>query len=156
MNTEERIEKNFELWVLLNQTRDAVAKSRESELKDVGLSVAQVGLLYMVRNVEKIPTPANVARWLFRKENTIFALLKVMEKQGLVKKVKNMEKKNLVRIMITDEGEKAYQQSRERNSAIGDIMGCLSDEESSRFNEYLRRVRDRAFEKLGMESISFP
>ncbi len=156
MGKNENIEENFELWFLLNQTRDAVAKAREAELRDIGLTVPQIGLLYMVRNVEKIPTPANIARWLFRKQNTLFALLKGMEKRGLVKKVKDMEKKNLVRIVITEKGEEAYKQSREVNSVIEDIMSCLSKEEKIEFNRSLRKVRDKSFEKLGMEPISFP
>ena len=145
------MERDYELWVLLHQSRDVIAQAREEELKETGLNMVQAGLLNIVKNVEKKPTITNIARWMNRKPHTVFSVVGVMEKQGLVKKKKDLERKNLTRIEITKKGQKALQQAQEHTEAISDIMSCLTDKEANQFRSSLKKVRDKAYEKLSVK-----
>ena len=74
-----------------------------------------------------------------------------MEKQGLVKKVKDLDRKNLVRITLTEEGHQAYRESIKRES-IHRIMSSLSEEERQQLKSSLLKLRDTALEEPQIES----
>ena len=88
-------DKEYQLWALLRQTRDAVSRARGKELKEYGISGRQSSILFTIQLIEQtgsIPTPAEIARWQFREPHTVSTLLKRMEREGLVKKVKDLDR----------------------------------------------------------------
>ena len=79
-----------------------------------------------------------------------------MEKQGLVKRVRDLQRKNMVRIAITDRGEKAYRKLADI-SAITSIMSCLSSREQESLRETLLKLRRKALEELRMrQPLPYP
>ncbi len=148
--------KDLKIWILLYQARDAMVRAREKELRGTGLTLAQLALLYIVKELEPKPTLTNIGRWMFRETHTVFALVETMEKRGLVKKVKDLERKNLVRVVITKKGEEAYQSALQKRTGVGEIMSVFSEEEKDEFIDYLTRVRDKSLEKLHLKSLSYP
>ena len=78
------VDRDFKLWVLLHQTRDAVHKSAEKELRRFGLSPMEAALLFAVHAIGERATPAEISRWLFRESHSVSGLLDRMEKKGLV------------------------------------------------------------------------
>jgi DNA-binding MarR family transcriptional regulator len=71
-----------------------------------------------------------------------------MEKKGLVKKVRDMDRKNMIRVAITEKGQQAYDQSTQRTT-IHNIMSALSEAERQQLMSYLQRLGDRALKELG-------
>jgi DNA-binding MarR family transcriptional regulator len=71
-----------------------------------------------------------------------------MERKGLVKRAKDLEKKNLVRIALTEKGQRVYAQSTKRES-IHQIMSFMSEEKCEQMSECLGELRDKALEYLG-------
>ena len=147
MKTKVATDPDYELWVLLCQACNAMSRARENEVRKFGLSMMQAGLLLIVKAIGERATPAEISRWLFREPHTVSGLLDRMEKQGLVRKVKNLERKNLIRVVITEKGEEAYQRSREMKS-IHMMLSCLSLEERKNLKSYLEALRNRAVEEL--------
>jgi len=146
-----------ELWMLLHQTCDAIIKARENALrKQIGISRMQAAALFIVKSVNGPVTPAEISRWLFREPHTVSGLLNRMEKDGLVKKVKDLERKNLIRVAITEKGEEAYQQSGEV-TVVPKILSCLSRKKKDNLRAYLETLRKRALEELRVEhELPFP
>ena len=72
-----------------------------------------------------------------------------MEKKGLVTKAKDLEKKNLVRLAITEKGQQAYEQAMKRES-IHRILSSISDDECERLESCLTMLRDKAIEEAGI------
>jgi DNA-binding MarR family transcriptional regulator len=56
-----------------------------------------------------------------------------MEKQGLLTLNKYLERRNLIRISLTERGEEAYHKAEQLRKRLIDneIMGCLSAEEQA-------------------------
>jgi DNA-binding MarR family transcriptional regulator len=149
-------DKYYEICVLLHQVRDLMVKAREKELSRTGISNVQRSVLFNVQAIGDKATPAELSRWLFREPHSMSELLSRMEKAGLVKKVRYLGKKNLVRIELTKKGHKAYKASS-RHRSIDNILSCLSTEELKQFGEYLRRLRERAANELGIDyEIYYP
>ena len=107
-------DQDYRLWVLLHQTRDAVHIARKKELGRFEISTIQAAALFIIQAIGEQATPAEISRWLFRKPHSVSGLLNRMEKEGLVKKTKDLDKKNLVRVTLTEKGRQAYNHSLKR------------------------------------------
>ena len=141
---------NFDLWVLIAQTRDALFKVRQKELSQRNISVMKVAVLFFVRQIGNRATPAEISRWIFRQPHSVSGLLSRMEKEGLVRKVKDLDKKNMVRVTLTEKGEQAYYRSLERDS-VNRVISSLSEEECQQLRPILRKLRAGALTELGMD-----
>jgi DNA-binding MarR family transcriptional regulator len=78
-----------------------------------------------------------------------------MEKQGLVKRTKNLDRKNQLRITLTEQGEKAYQTQIEMRS-IGKILSTLTPEECGKLGAHLKKLRDEAVKELDSRPRELP
>jgi len=148
MNRTEFLDQDFNLWILLAQTRALLFSAGEVELSKWGISLMQGWTVFTIKAIGERATPAEIARWLGREPHTVSSLLSRMVSQGLVIKEKSLDKKNLVRIRLTDKGERIYHQ------AIGmkpmhDIISVLSREERQQLKTLLEILRDKAQQSLG-------
>ena len=73
-----------------------------------------------------------------------------MEKAGLVRKTKDLDKKNLVRVELTDKGYEAYYQSMGGES-IPKKVSSLYDEYCEQLRSSLKKLRDEALKVIGVE-----
>jgi len=140
---------DYELWVILHQTADAMVRAREKELELVGLTRMQVAVLFIVKAINGPATPAEISRWMFRESHTVSELLNRMERQGLVRKTKDLERKNQVRVALTDKGEEAFRQTSSLN-VIKRILSCLSQKDLDNLRAQLETLRDKALEESGV------
>jgi DNA-binding MarR family transcriptional regulator len=140
-------ERDCELWALLCEAFEAIAKAREDELRPLGITRMQAAVLSILQKIEASATPAELARWLFREPHTVSALLDRMEKRRLVKVTKDPKRKHLLRVVITKKGKEVYHRSRELK-VIHDTFSCLSPREHDDLRAYIERVRNRALEEL--------
>ena len=156
METNAARDQDYELWVLLQQSCDAMTRARENEVREFGISAMQAAALFCIKGIEGPATPAEISRWLFREPHTVSGLLQRMENQGLVKKVKDLERKNMIRIIITEKGEKAYQQSK-KLKVIRTVLSSLSAEQKDIIRPYLETLRNMALQELGLKyKLPFP
>ena len=141
----------FRLWALLIRTKDTIYRVRQRELREVNISPIEAAVLVIVRATGRKATPAEISRWLFRQPHGVSMLIDRMQKEGLVRKAKDLEKKNLVRVELTEKGQQAYDHAAKR-IAIDRIMSSLSEEERHQLSSYLEKLRDKALEELGVDS----
>ena len=148
---------DFELWTLIHQARDSIARARENELRRSDISMIKAAVLFFVKNLEGPVTPAQISRVLFREPHTISGLLDRMESQGLVRRVHDLQRKNLVRIEMTEKGEEFYHLSRQKRVTISKIMSCLGQEERDNLTSSLTKLRNSALKELGVKyQLPFP
>lgn len=140
----------FELWVLLNQVRHAIHDAVERELRQYGISPIEAAVLSIAKVTGKNATPAEISRWLLREPHSVSGLVSRMEKKGLVRKVKDLPKKNLVRVAITDKGEQAYSRSLKIDS-LRRITSSLSREQRRQTISCLKVLRSVALKEIGKE-----
>ena len=140
----------YNLWVLLAQTKDAVLRARQKELHRYGISATQSAALFAIQAIGDKATPAEISRWLFREPHSVSELLSRMEKEGLVRKTKDLDRKNQVRVELTEKGYEAYDQSMKQES-IHKIMSSLSEEAREQLRSCLQTLRDEALKELGVE-----
>jgi DNA-binding MarR family transcriptional regulator len=145
-----------ELYQMITRTRQVITKARKAELKKYGVAGVYVAAMNVIVKLKKRATPANIARALFLEPHSVSELLSKMEEVGLIRRVKDLERKNYVRAELTEEGQKKYGDSHNIES-IRDMMSVLSPEEKKQLWELLSRIRTQALSQLGVDDKSiFP
>jgi DNA-binding MarR family transcriptional regulator len=81
----------------------------------------------------------------------VSALISRMEKEGLVKKIKDPDYKTSVRVVLTEKGQQAYHESANRDP-VNKIMSSLSEEERRTLGTILLRLRDTALARLWIDT----
>ena len=135
------------MWVLLNEVRDAMDIARKKEIKRYKISALQFGVLYLAEVLREKATPANIGRNILRSSSSIAQLLGRMERDGLVRRVNDLDRKNLVRVELTEKGHKIYEKANKGN-CIRNIFSSLSPEEQQQMISFLKTLRGKARKEL--------
>jgi DNA-binding MarR family transcriptional regulator len=77
-------------------------------------------------------------------------LLDRMEKDGLIKKVKDLKSKNQIRVTLTEKGENAYRKCMPPDS-IQNIFSALSNKQKEQLGESLDGLRAKALKELHVD-----
>lgn len=136
-------DKDQALWLLLEQTRNAIFKARELELEQYGISTVQSGVMFVIHTLGGRARPAEIARWLVREPHSISGLLSRMERDGLLAREPDPERKNAVAIVLTDKGRHICDMTFKRES-VRQILSSLEEDERSHLMGALIKLRDRA------------
>ncbi|MEJ2740304.1 MAG: helix-turn-helix domain-containing protein [Dehalococcoidia bacterium] len=95
---------DHDLYQMITRTRQVIIKARKTELKKYGVPAVYVAALNVIVRLKKRATPANISRALFLEPHSVSELLSKMEELGLIRRVKDLERKNYVRAELTEEG----------------------------------------------------
>ena len=138
---------NYEMWLLLIQTNKAIHMARKEELDRIGISISDAGILYYVAKLGMGATPAAISRCLSKLPHGVSASISKLEKKGLVQKARDLTRKNMVRIALTEKGERIHQKAKKRET-IHDIMRSLPEEELEQLTGLLQKLRNTALERI--------
>ena len=144
-----------DLWSLLNRTRYAVFRASERELQRYGISPEEVSVLFTVQALDNKSTPSALSRYLLKQPYTISSMVGRMARKGLIRKVKDLERRNMVRVVITEKGLKAYEQSTKRGP-IHRIMAQLTPEEKKQLHDCLEKIYGQARKEIGLDIDPLP
>ena len=142
----------FALWELFNVSFRATAKIRQRELGEHGITLPQSAVIRVALRLGEKATPTEIARQLFLETNSISEQLRRMETDGLIRKVKDLDKKNLIRIEVSQKGYDLYRKTRKRKY-IDNVMSVLTEEERTELWSILAKLRGRAVKKLGLKDM---
>ena len=139
-------------WTVLRQTWTAVNKVAEVKLAKVGLTPEKAAVLWACREYPGTLMPAEIARLMFRENQTIAGLLNRMEKDGLVKRVPKRKGHPFTEVKVTEKGSKLCDPGVEVfKELITGLVSDLSKEEQVQLQTTLAKMRDKMMEGLHME-----
>jgi DNA-binding MarR family transcriptional regulator len=143
---------NVALWELLRLSFNSMVKARQKELDRYDVTLPESAVLRVVLRLRKRATPTEIAKQLFLEVHSISEQLKRMEADGLIKRMNDLDKKNLVRIQITEKGYKLYRKTRTQRT-IDYIMSVLTEEEKYALWTIMAKLRGQAIKKLGIKDM---
>jgi DNA-binding MarR family transcriptional regulator len=139
-------------WTMLRQTYTAVNKVAEVKLAKVGLTPEKAAVLWACRDYPGTVTPAEIARLMFRENQTIAGLLNRMEKDGLVKRVPKRKGHPFTEVKLTERGRELCEPGIEvLKTLILALASDMSVEQQKRLQDELRPLRDKMLDALHME-----
>ena len=141
---------DYNLIALINQTGHAFSLARTRELSAHGLSMMRAAVLLVLQVRDNNATPTEISQWLLREPHTISALLDRMERDGLIRRYRDLRKRNTVRVAMTEKGRAAYQESLERGT-FHSVMSVLTDEEREQLRNVMTKLWLRALQEVRHE-----
>jgi len=140
------IDQKLQTWMLCHQTYDSVFKCEEAVFAREGLTTQQHAVLMAIKYIDKPVTVSDVAHWLDRNPNGISTIVDRMEKDRLVKRVRDLRDRRSVRLTMTRKGKEILEQATMSGwELVEEIMSCLSDEDLCTLNGMLEKMREKAF-----------
>ncbi|MBN1189382.1 MAG: MarR family transcriptional regulator [Dehalococcoidales bacterium] len=139
-------DKDHDLFLLFSRARYMVFRAREKELQKCGITPEQSQILFVSQGLDGQVTPAEIARLYQLKRHTVSSMVARMEKMGYVKRVRDLKRKNMIRVTITEKGRQYYESSLKRES-IHRIMNVLNEKDRDHFIKCLKKIITRAQEE---------
>jgi DNA-binding MarR family transcriptional regulator len=139
-------------WAMLRQTWIAVNKAAEVKLAKVGLTPEKAAVLWACKAYPGTLTPAEIARLVFRENQTIAGLLNRMEKEGLVTRVPKRKGHPFTEVKITSKGEKLASPGIEvYKGLIKGLVSGLSVDEQKQLQKLLKVLRQKMLDEMHMD-----
>ena len=136
-----------DLGRLFHRVHEAMSRIRSIELSKIGLTSPRVGVLAYIKESDNPKTISAIASRIARELNTVTELLARMEKDGLIRKVRQKKTRQLYTIEITEKGEEYYEKAM-KIDIHRKILANLSQEERSHCQAYLSKLQVLAFKEL--------
>ena len=140
---------DFGLWRILNTTRQLIFKGRKKELLRQGTTTRKAASLDVITRLGGTVRQSEVARQIFTERHIVSEQLTNMEKEGLIKRFRDLERKNEVRVELTERGKELYPKVQVRKS-IHDAMSVLTEEEKLVLWRILAKLRDSNLSNLNL------
>lgn len=135
MNDFQILDPVINAYVLLLNTSDIVSRHAEIELSKLGITPTQYAVLVTLKFCPKPPTLTELSQRLFRTKNSLTTVIDNMERDGLVKRVRDNADRRAIRVMATEEGVKLFESVRAPSrDLVYQIMSCYEEE------DYLARL----------------
>ena len=150
-----KADKDYTLLTSLLQVADIFVKIRERELLPQNLSATAADILFLVDAMGKDVIPAKISRMLIREPHSISGILLRMEKQGLLKRAKNMERKNLIRVTLTSKGETMLKQVMKKEG-VNHVLSKLTEEQRRQLKQSLAALKDAGMKELKLSPKALP
>jgi len=139
MSDLESMYQDHELWQLFVYAHRLISSAGEKTLLKYGLSYNTVSLLAALSHIDHDPMPVELARGGKRKPQTVTSTLNRMEKQGLLKRTRDEQRKNTFRVSLTEKGKMAYQKAATID-VYHNVMSSLSEERRAQLRACLEEL----------------
>ena len=137
---EETISKaNFNLWNLIARVRHSIFLARQTELSQYNIAFRQTYVLRTIKDLGSKATIQEVAKILEREIPVISRQTATLEKDGLIKRIKDKPKSNLLRLELTQKGLDIVEISNQ-SKTLDNIFSFLSKEDRQQMESILNRI----------------
>ncbi|AHB14203.1 MULTISPECIES: MarR family winged helix-turn-helix transcriptional regulator [Dehalococcoides] len=145
MNKYETITLEHLLWINIVQARHVMNRLWERKMKDTHLTTEKFAIIHELLCLGGESTPHNLAKRIVFEPHSISAMLSRMEKDGLITKTKDLKKKHMVRIKLTQKAIELFPEALNTSLEIfTDLMKGVPREEKIRLTESLTHIRNKA------------
>ncbi len=143
------------LWVMLSQVADFLNKCSEDLSNRLGGSSRQFFMLWTMKFTRDMLggpiTISDLAPAVVRSINNISALIDRMEKNGLVKKVRNLPDRRAIRLNITPKGDEEFARlNGPQTEMVKRLLSVYTQEEMKILTELLSKLKAKAIEETNV------
>jgi len=135
---------NFELFLLMEQIKHLTSLARQRELNYYHIPAQQLLVLRIIQELGPQASLSEIAKNVERKINVISRQTISMEKDGLIKRIKETPKSRLLRLELTDKGQEMLKIGKE-SKTIDVILSALTEKEKKQvyvaFSKVLRNLK---------------
>lgn len=137
-------------FVLFIQTSRVVNKYYNTFLnKKLGLSISKIATLTVLDRNGGVMNPSEIANSIHTERNNITTLIARMSKEGLVRTERDPSDKRLVNVIMTEKGQKIFNDARPVvRQAVRRMIRMMSEDNAYLMERPLRILRQNAHDGL--------
>jgi len=147
---------NFGLWLLYSRTHQLIRKTRAREFDKYGIWGRCAAVVEMAMRMGRNATQAAIVNETNFERNTISEQLSRMERDGIIIRHRDLDRKNAIRIEVTEKGRKIYEDSRNHDS-IDSALATLTEDEKLELWRIVSKIREKIIKDLNLKkAIVYP
>lgn len=144
-------------WRQLYLTYSAIFKAIERSIAPTHVTLPQALALSTIKSGEGPMTPSRLAHYLTQETQSVTGLIDRMEKQGWVRRVRDLPDRRAIRLELTEGGAQKLQETAEPGfDTTTRMFARLKPEELEELTALLGRVYLGAMEHLGRDAGDAP
>jgi len=133
----------FNLWSIIDKLDHQILLIRQRELMQYDIAVQQLSILRSIKALGSEATLSKIARNIDREIGIVSRQTVVMEKDGLIKRIKDKPKSRRLRIELTDKGLDLIK-IRRGSKTIDSIFSVVDEKELQQIYLILNRMSTKA------------
>jgi DNA-binding MarR family transcriptional regulator len=137
MNKLTKLESNIEF--LISKIDHAIYYLRQKELNPYDIAPQQLYVLHVINALGSKATAYTIASDIDREVNVVNRLMLKLEKDGLIKRIKNKPKSKLLSVTLTEKGLKMIKISP-KSKVINKRLSFLSSDEREQMENMLEKI----------------
>lgn len=146
------------LWVIFHQTHDLLGKYEDKVLEDAHLTKEQHLILWLIEFMtdgnDNPVILSDLASSLFRNLNSVSTIVNRMEKNGLIKKYRDLPDQRAIRLVVTPKGKEAFRNAIIPNGLlIKEVFSAFSEDEMATLITFIKKLREQIYTKSGLEKV---
>lgn len=130
---------NFDLWRLITRVNHSLFLLQQREISQYHIPICQLQVLHIMQNLGSKATLSEIARQVEREIHVISRQTMRMEKDGLIRRIKNTPKSNILKFELTEKGLEIAKMSLESKS-LKKLFSSLSVEERCQIESILNKI----------------
>jgi DNA-binding MarR family transcriptional regulator len=136
-------ESNFDLWLLIGRVNHEIMLARQKELRQYNIPIRQTLFLYTLQSLGSKATLFEVAKAMERTVPVTAQHAANMENDGLIKRIKNSPRSNLLRLELTEKGLEMVKFAR-KSKAVDTILSSVDKEGRQQMESVLTSILVKA------------
>jgi DNA-binding MarR family transcriptional regulator len=130
---------NFKLWLLFTSVHHKMVALREKELNPTNITTGQFRMLRIIESLGSKAILSEVAKIVERKLDVISRQAAMMEKGGLITRIRDKPKSRLLRLELTEKGKELLR-TIHRSQGMNEVLSVLTEKERQQMSSALKRV----------------
>ena len=139
MENQTRSDPNFKLWLLFSSIHHKMVALREKELYPYNITTSQLRLLRIIESLGSKAILSEVAKIVERKLDVISRQATMMEKDGIITRIRDKPKSRLLRLELTEKGKELLKIIHS-SQGMNEVLSVLSQKERQQISSALKRV----------------
>ncbi|HSW56823.1 MAG TPA: MarR family winged helix-turn-helix transcriptional regulator [Dehalococcoidales bacterium] len=139
-------------WLLIHQSHNLLERIENNVFAEVGLTARKHSILLAIKNLKSPVLVKDVAHWLDRSPNSISMIVDSMEKEGLIRRLRDVPDRREVRLTMTDKGADMFKSANNLTSSLlHSIFGEVPEEDLKKLAATLEKIRFTALDFLDLD-----
>jgi DNA-binding MarR family transcriptional regulator len=128
MEDQTSLDLNFNIWVLIGDMHHKMIQVRQHEVSKYNIPIRQLNIIRLIDELGPGARLLEIAKRLQRKSDVISRQTVSMEKDGLIKRIKEIPKSRLLRLELTDKGREMLKINKYSDGMNAALSGLSIDQ----------------------------
>ena len=139
MENQDLLDLNFKMWILIGDLHHKMVLVRQQELNEYNISTRQLRILRLIEGLGPEARLSEIAKIVQRKIDVVSRQTMTMEKDGLIKRIRDKPKSRLLRLALTEKGQELLDNIH-RSKGMNEVLSVLTEKECQQIYSNLNRV----------------